>query len=112
MSQSDAEKREHALVTSKLDYSNFDLSGFPKIPLKSLQMFQNAAARVLMRTSRSIHISYWQELDCIFELPYVDLKLKLTEFLFFFFTGHKNAIECCFNLFVSIGTFQYTQLNP
>ena len=49
LSQSDAEKL--------LYYCNSLLLGFPKHSLKSLQLIQNAADRVLMRTSRRDHIS-------------------------------------------------------
>ncbi|XP_075334697.1 uncharacterized protein LOC142396039 [Odontesthes bonariensis] len=57
LSQSDAEKLVHAFVTSRLDYCNSLLLGCPTYSLKSLQLIQNAAARVLMRTNRRDHIS-------------------------------------------------------
>ncbi len=47
LSQKDAEKLVHAFVTSRLDYCNSLLSGCPNKSLKSLQLIQNAAARVL-----------------------------------------------------------------
>ncbi|XP_034015853.1 uncharacterized protein LOC117501131, partial [Thalassophryne amazonica] len=57
LSQSDAEKLIHAFISSRLDYCNSLLSGCPKSSLKSLQLIQNAAARVLMGTRRREHIS-------------------------------------------------------
>uniref|UniRef100_A0A3Q3JNC3 Reverse transcriptase domain-containing protein n=1 Tax=Monopterus albus TaxID=43700 RepID=A0A3Q3JNC3_MONAL len=57
LSQSDAEKLVHAFVTSRLDYCNSLLSGCPNNSLKSLQLIQNAAARVLTGTSKRDHIS-------------------------------------------------------
>ncbi|XP_075329020.1 uncharacterized protein LOC142388045 [Odontesthes bonariensis] len=57
LSQSDAEKLIHAFVTSRLDYCNSLLLSCPTYSLKSLQLIQNAAARVLMRTNRRDHIS-------------------------------------------------------
>ncbi|KAI3373392.1 hypothetical protein L3Q82_021939 [Scortum barcoo] len=47
LSQSDAEKLVHAFVSSRLDYCNSLLSGCPNKSLKTLQLVQNAAARVL-----------------------------------------------------------------
>ncbi|XP_072246412.1 uncharacterized protein [Leuresthes tenuis] len=57
LSQGDAEKLVHAFVTSRLDYFNSLLLGCPTYSLKSLQLIQNAAARVLMRTNRRDHVS-------------------------------------------------------
>uniref|UniRef100_A0A669CMS1 Reverse transcriptase domain-containing protein n=1 Tax=Oreochromis niloticus TaxID=8128 RepID=A0A669CMS1_ORENI len=57
LSQSDAEKLVHAFITSRLDYCNSLLSGCPKNSLKSLQLIQNAAARVLTGTRKREQIS-------------------------------------------------------
>ncbi|XP_029297016.1 uncharacterized protein LOC115014371, partial [Cottoperca gobio] len=57
LSQNDAEKLVHAFVTSRLDYCNSLLSGCPKKSLKTLQLIQNAAARVLTRTRKRDHIT-------------------------------------------------------
>uniref|UniRef100_A0A3Q3MWN2 Reverse transcriptase domain-containing protein n=1 Tax=Mastacembelus armatus TaxID=205130 RepID=A0A3Q3MWN2_9TELE len=57
LSQNDAEKLVHAFVTSRLDYCNSLLSGCPNMSIKSLQLIQNAAARVLTGTSKRDHIS-------------------------------------------------------
>ena len=51
LSQTDAEKLVNAFVTSRLDYCNSLLSGCPSKCVKSLQLVQNAAARVLTGTS-------------------------------------------------------------
>ncbi|KAI3367040.1 hypothetical protein L3Q82_009670 [Scortum barcoo] len=52
LSQSDAEKLVHAFVSSRLDYCNSLLSGCPNKSLKTLQLVQNAAARVLTKTRK------------------------------------------------------------
>uniref|UniRef100_A0A8C6L998 Reverse transcriptase domain-containing protein n=1 Tax=Nothobranchius furzeri TaxID=105023 RepID=A0A8C6L998_NOTFU len=57
LSRSDAEKLVHAFITSRLDYCNSLLSGSPQNVVKSLQLVQNAAARVLMRIKKRDHIS-------------------------------------------------------
>lgn len=55
MSLHDAEKLVHAFITSRLDYCNALLSGCSKTSLNSLQMVQNAAARVLTRKRKYNH---------------------------------------------------------
>ncbi len=57
LSQEDAEKLVHAFVTSRLDYCNSLLSGCPNTSLKTLQLIQNAATRILTRTRKRDHIS-------------------------------------------------------
>ena len=57
LSQKDAETLVHAFVTSRLDYCNSLLSGSSSKSLKTLQLVQNAAARVLTRTRKRDHIS-------------------------------------------------------
>ncbi|XP_037607481.1 uncharacterized protein LOC119477468 [Sebastes umbrosus] len=57
LSQNDAEKLVHAFVTSRLDYCNSLLSGSSNKSLKTLQLIQNAAARVLTRTRKRDHIT-------------------------------------------------------
>lgn len=47
----------HPFVSSRLDYCNSLVSGCPNKSLKTLQLNQNAAARVLTITSIRDHIS-------------------------------------------------------
>ena len=47
----------HAFVSSRLDYCNALFSGLPNSTTKSLQLVQNAAARLLTRTRRFDHIT-------------------------------------------------------
>ena len=53
----DSEIPIHAFVSSRLDYCNALLSGLPLESTKSLQMVQNAAARVLSCTRKCDHIT-------------------------------------------------------
>uniref|UniRef100_A0A674MGZ1 Reverse transcriptase domain-containing protein n=1 Tax=Takifugu rubripes TaxID=31033 RepID=A0A674MGZ1_TAKRU len=57
LTQHDAEKLVHAFVTSRLDYCNSLLSGCPNNSLRSLQLIQNAAARVLTGIDKRDHIT-------------------------------------------------------
>ena len=57
LAQKDAEKLVHAFVTSQLDFCNSLLSGSSRKSLKTLQLVQNAAARVLTRTKKREHIT-------------------------------------------------------
>ena len=60
-----AEKIVHTFVTSRLDYCNSSLSDCPNKSIKTLQLVQNAAARVLTKTRKRDYISpilaslYW-----------------------------------------------------
>ncbi|WP_438638150.1 hypothetical protein, partial [Paraclostridium dentum] len=74
LSQSDAEKLVHAFVTSRLDYCNSLLSGCPSNSLRSLQLIQNAAAKVLTGTSKRDHIS--PSLASLHWLPFKTLLLS------------------------------------
>lgn len=57
LSFKDAEKIIHAFVTSRLDYCNSVLAGCPNSSLRTLQLIQNSAARLLTGTRRRQHIT-------------------------------------------------------
>ncbi|TWW55907.1 hypothetical protein D4764_09G0009570 [Takifugu flavidus] len=57
LTRHDAEKLVHAFVTSRLDYCNSLLSGCPNNSSRSLQLIQNAAARVLTGIDKRDHIT-------------------------------------------------------
>ena len=58
LSQKDAEKLVHALITSRLDSCNSLLAGLPmKNSLEKLLRVQKVAARIVTRTSRYDHIT-------------------------------------------------------
>ncbi len=54
---SDAEKLVHAFITSRLDYCNALLGGFPASSINKLQIVQNAASRVFTRSRKYDHIN-------------------------------------------------------
>jgi hypothetical protein len=47
----------NVLVTSKLDYCNSLLYGYPKYVFKKLQNVRNTAARIITRTPQNCHIT-------------------------------------------------------
>ncbi|XP_056887154.1 uncharacterized protein LOC130524745 [Takifugu flavidus] len=57
LTRHDAEKLVHAFVTVRLDYCNSLSSGCPNNSLRSLQLIQNAAARVLTGIDKRDHIT-------------------------------------------------------
>ncbi len=52
LSVSDAEKLVHAFMTSRLDYCNALLGGYPACSINKLQIVQNVAARFLTRSRK------------------------------------------------------------
>ncbi len=54
---SDTEKLVHAFMTSRLDYCNALLGGCPASSINKLQIVQNAAAGVLIRSRKYDHIT-------------------------------------------------------
>ncbi|KAF7640986.1 hypothetical protein LDENG_00001490, partial [Lucifuga dentata] len=57
LSSRDAETLIHAFVFSRLDYCNVLLSGLPNCATRSLQLVQNATARILTKTRKYDHIT-------------------------------------------------------
>ncbi len=57
LSVSDAEKLVHAFMTSRLDYCNALLDGWPASSINKQQIVQNAAAKVLTRSRKYDHIT-------------------------------------------------------
>ena len=57
ISPGDQEKLIHAFITSRVDYCNGLFTGLPQKAIKSLQIIQNAAARLLTRTKKIDHIT-------------------------------------------------------
>lgn len=54
---SDADTLVHAFVSSRLDYCNVQFSGLPKSSVRSLQLVQKAADRILTKTRTSDHMT-------------------------------------------------------
>ncbi len=78
LSISNAEMLIHAFMTSRLDYCNALLDGCSARLINTLQMVQNAAARVLTRTRKYDHIS--PVMSTLHWLPIkhcIDLKILL-----------------------------------
>ncbi len=57
LSVSDAEKLVHAFMTSRLDYCNALLGGYPASSINKLQIVHKSAARVLTRSRKYDHIT-------------------------------------------------------
>ena len=57
MSKNDAENCIHTLVSSRLDYCNALLSGYPDKALNKLQLVLNTVARILTKTPIFDHIT-------------------------------------------------------
>nr|XP_054587966.1 uncharacterized protein LOC129153102 isoform X1 [Nothobranchius furzeri] len=57
LSLADTETLMHAFITGRFDYCNALLSGLPKKSTPGLQLLQNSAARVLVKTRRQEHIT-------------------------------------------------------
>ena len=81
LTQKDAEKLVHAFVSSRLDYCNSLLSGSSSKSLRTLQLVQNATARVLTRTKKRDHISpVVASLHWVLVKSRIELKILLLTF--------------------------------
>ena len=72
LSFKNAEQIIHAFVTSRLDYCNSLLSGCPNSSVRTLQLVQNAAARILTRTGNREHIT-----PVLASLHWLPVKLRI-----------------------------------
>uniref|UniRef100_A0A8K9WYY7 Reverse transcriptase domain-containing protein n=1 Tax=Oncorhynchus mykiss TaxID=8022 RepID=A0A8K9WYY7_ONCMY len=78
LSNNDAEKCIHAFITSRLDYCNALLSGYPDKALNKLQLVLNTAARILTRTKKIDHITQvLASLHCLPVEARADFKVAL-----------------------------------
>ncbi len=57
MYQQDLEKLDHTIF-SRLVYCNSVFTGLPKKSIRQLQLIQNAAARVLIKTKKVDHMRF------------------------------------------------------
>ena len=62
----------HALITSKMDYGNSLLHGFPDKFINRLQRLQNIAARIVSRTSKFKHIT-----PVMYELHWLPVEMRI-----------------------------------
>ena len=72
LSQDTLETLVHAFITSRLDQCNALLYGLPKLQLHKLQRVQNAAARLVLRSSKFCRIT-----PCLFELHWLPIKFRI-----------------------------------
>ena len=72
LTQTATESLVHALIGSRLDYGNSLLCGIPKSSIRRLQSVQNAAARVVIRSSRFDHIT-----PVLFDLHWLPVQSRI-----------------------------------
>ena len=94
LDQSTTEKLIHAFITSRLDYCNSLLFGLPSYEIQKLQTIQNSAARLVLRTRKTDHIT-----PCLYKLHWLPVKQRIEfKILCFTFTV-LNGLAPNFELF-------------
>ena len=81
LSHESTERLVHAFITSRLDYCNRLLYGFPECHIKKLQRVMNASARLVYRAPKYCHITpLLRELHWLLVRLRVDFKILLVTF--------------------------------
>ncbi len=58
LTHKDAEMLAHAFITSRLDYCNSLFTGSPNKYMRKLQLVQNVAVSVFLKTKKMDHITF------------------------------------------------------
>ncbi len=77
MSKQDLVRLTHAFISIRLDYCNGLFTGLSKKALWQLQLTQNAAGRVLMKTRKYNHITPVLKSHWLSVIQRIDLKILL-----------------------------------
>ena len=72
LSQDTLETLIHAFITNRLDHCNALLCGLPKFQLRKIQRIQNAAARLVLRSSKFCRIT-----PCSLKLHWPPIKFRI-----------------------------------
>ena len=99
LTQSDAEKLVHAVISTKLDNCNSLYYGMSSKNMKKLQKVQNAAARLVCRTGRRDSVS-----QTIRNLHWLRVESRIVFKLLLFV--HKSSWGCCSNNISDLVTYK------